>query len=186
MIAPELMMKFAPSPQPAVHNLFFAIVPPLDIRQRLADATASLPVGGSPVHRDRLHISTLNLVHYGALPEGLDEHAARAVGSIQAAPFTVMFNRLVGGASSMVLLPDEPLDRLRMFRERLGFLLIRAGIDVRLEGRFKPHITLSYRNELRFETEIDPIVWTVEEVVLIDSQVGHTKHVEVGRWPLRP
>ncbi|WP_116091538.1 2'-5' RNA ligase family protein [Sphingomonas crusticola] len=179
------MPRSASSPQLAVHNLFFAIQPPKDIRLRLAKATALLPVGGKPVGADRLHISTLNLVHEGALPEGLREEAAEAVTDMEASPFPVMFDRLAGGATSIVLLPGEPLDHLRLFRERLGLRLIRAGMDVRLERRFRPHITLLYGNELTFETEIDPIVWTVEDFVLIDSFVGQTKHVEVGRWPLR-
>ena len=176
----------ASAPEPAVHNLFFAVRPPEDICTRIADATASLPVGGKPLRRDRLHISTLNLVQRDIVPPGLGEEAAEVAASIRCAPFTVMFDRLVAGTKSMLLVPSEPLDQLRMFRERLGFTLMRSGLPFRLEGQFSPHVTLLYGNELTFETEIDPIIWTVEEFVLIDSFVGKTKHVEVGRWPLRP
>lgn len=174
-----------PAREPAAHNLFFALRPPEDICARIAEATASLPVGGKAVRPDRLHITTLMLVHRGTLSDGLGEEAAEVATAIRAAPFNVMFDRLVAGTKSIMLLPSEPLDALRMFRERLGFMVMRAGLDFRLDGQFNPHITLLYGNELTFETEIDPIVWKVEDFMLIDSHVGQTKHVELGRWPLR-
>jgi 2'-5' RNA ligase len=176
----------ASAPESAVHNLFFAVRPPQDVRARVAKATASLPVGGKPLRPDRLHISTSNLVQRDVVPPGLGEEAAEVAASIRCAPFPVMFDRLVAGATSMLLVPSAPLDRLRMFRERLGFTLMRSGLPFRLAGQFRPHITLLYGNDLTFETEIDPVIWTVEEFVLIDSPVGKTKHVEIGRWPLRP
>lgn len=175
---------FATAPVPAVHSLFFAIRPPDEICLRLAEASASLPVGGRPVRPDRLHVTTLNLVNRAVLPTGLSEDAADAAASIRVAPFTVMFDRLVAGENSMRLLSSEPLEPFRQFRERLGFMLKRAGLDCRLKGSFNPHITLLYGNEFMFSTEIDPVIWTVEDFLLIDSVVGETKHVEIGRWPL--
>ena len=174
----------AASPQPAAHSLFFAIRPPDDVALRIAEATASLPVGGMPVRPDRLHVSLLNLVRERAIPVGLTEEAIDAAGEVRATPFMVKFDHLVGARGHMLLLPSEPLDQFRMFRERLGFTLMRAGMDFQLNGRFNPHLTLLYGNDLTFETEIDPIIWRVEDFVLIDSVVGETRHVELGRWPL--
>jgi 2'-5' RNA ligase len=172
--------------QQAIHSLFFAIRPPAEIAVRIAEATASLPVSGKAIPPGRLHVSTLNLVRESSIPSGLVEEAAEAAGLIDAAPFMVMFDRLIAGPQSMLLLPSEPLDQFRMFRERLGFTLMRAGLNFQLQGRFNPHLTLLYGNELMFETEIDPIIWRVEDFVLIDSVVGERKHVEMGRWTLRP
>ncbi|WP_420136844.1 2'-5' RNA ligase family protein [Sphingomonas sp.] len=173
------------APQPAAHNVFFAIRPPQDIRARIAEATASLPVGGRPLRPGRLHISTLNLVHEDIVPPGLGEEAAEAAASVRYEPFEVRFDRLVAGAKSMLLLPSNPLEELRMFRERLGFTLIRSGLPFTMERRFNPHITLLYGNALTFETAIEPIRWTVDDFVLIDSHIGKTKHVELGRWTLQ-
>ena len=83
-----------------------------------------------------------------------------------------------------LLLPSEPLEALRMFRERLGFALMRAGVAFR-QGGFNPHVTLLYGGQPMPEIEIEPISWLVEDFVLIDSFIGETKHVEIGRWPLR-
>ena len=174
---------FAPVPRPAVHSLFFAVRPPHAVGQRILEETARLPLGGTPVRLDRLHVTTLSLVHYGEIPHGLADEAAYVAAAMRNAPFRVIFDRLIAGEKSALLLPSEPLDALRMFRERLGFTLMR-GLGFRFDARFNPHVTVAYANKRRFETPIDPIIWTVDEFVLIDSQIGQARQVEVGRWRL--
>jgi 2'-5' RNA ligase len=59
----------------------------------------------------------------------------------------------------------------------------RAAAEV--EDAFKPHVTL-LRDPLRAKPlRVNPIVWTVRDFVLIHSLLGQTKHVHLGRWPLR-
>ena len=72
-----------------------------------------------------------------------------------------------------------------MFRERLGFALINAGVDFQLDGRFNPRLTLLYGGEPMPEIPVDPITWTSEEFVLIESHTGLTHHETVGRWRLQ-
>ena len=134
---------------------------------------------------DRLHITTLSLVVGDTLPEGLAQEAAEIAATIRMPAFRVIFDRLVGGNRSALLLPSEPLEALRMFRERLGFALMRAGIAFRQSGGFTPHVTLLYGGQPMPEQEIEPISWLAQDFVLIDSLVGETRHIEVGRWPLR-
>jgi 2'-5' RNA ligase len=169
----------------AHHSLFFAVQPAAEERARIGDLIASLRIGGVPMRLDRLHITALSLVLNDALPAGLAQEAAAIAASIRMPAFRVIFDRLVGGNRSALLLPSEPLEALRMFRERLGFALMRAGIAFEQSGRFNPHVTLLYGGQPMPEIEIEPISWLVEDFVLIDSFVGETKHVEVGRWPLR-
>ena len=175
----------AHAPSPATHNLFFAVQPAAEERARIADLIASLRIGGVPMRLDRLHITTLSLVTGDVLPEGLAQEAAEIAGSIRMPAFRVIFDRLVGGNRSALMLPSEPLEALRMFRERLGFALMRAGIEFAQGGRFSPHVTLLYGGQPRPEQEIEPISWLVEDFMLIDSFIGETRHIEVGRWPLR-
>jgi len=175
----------AQAPTAATHNLFFAVQPAAEERARIGDLIASLRIGGVPMRLDRLHITTLSLVIGDVLPDGLAQQAAEIAASVRMPAFRVIFDRLVGGNRSALLLPSEPLEALRMFRERLGFALTRAGIAFRLRGRFTPHVTLLYGGQPRPEIEIEPISWLVEDFVLIDSLVGETKHIELGRWPLR-
>jgi 2'-5' RNA ligase len=177
--------SFASLPQPAAHNLFFAIRPPKEKIREIAELTAALKIGGTPLRPDRLHVSLLALAIDDVLPEGLIEEAAEVAETVRMPPLHVIFDRVAGGAKSAVLLPSEPLGALRMLRERLGFALIRAGLDVRLDRRFSPHVTLLYGGQPMAEKEIDPITWIVEEFVLIDSHIGLTHHETVGRWPLK-
>lgn len=53
----------------------------------------------------------------------------------------------------------------------------------------EPHITINYRGDrLGSQTfgalKLPPIGWTVDEIILMESVVGKTTHVEHGRWPL--
>lgn len=174
----------AGAPRALTHSLFFAVLPSQEERARIGDLIASLRIGGVPMRLDRLHITTLSLLLEDLLPEGLALEAAEVAASIRMPSFRVIFDRLVGGNRSALLLPSEPLEALRMFRERLGFALMRAGIPFR-QGGFNPHVTLLYGGQPMPEIEIEPISWLVEDFVLIDSIIGETRHVEVGRWPLR-
>lgn len=176
---------FHSAPGKALHNLFFAIRPPAAEAERIRAEAETWGLGGRLMRADRLHVSTLSLLRYSATPDDLAEQAADVAAAVRAAPFRVIFDRLAANGTSAVLLSSEPLDMLRMFRERLGFTLLRGGVDIRLQGRFNPHVTVAYGSRAIAETEIDPVAWTVEDFVLIDSVVGETRHIEVGRWPLR-
>jgi 2'-5' RNA ligase len=149
------------------------------------ELTAALEIGGTPLRPERLHVSLLALVIDGDLPAGLVEEATEVAQTVRMPPLHVIFDRVAGGTRSAVLLPSEPLGALRMLRERLGFALIRAGVDVRLDRRFSPHVTLLYGGQPMPEIEIDPITWTVDEFVLIDSHIGLTHHETLGRWSLK-
>lgn len=177
----------APKFCPGAHNLFFAIRPPADKVREIMEVAASVKtrIGGISLHPDRLHISLLALVQNGEVPPGLVEEAGEVAGSVRVQPMRVIFDRVVGGSNSALLRPSEPLELLRMFRERLGFALRNAGLDLHLDGRFSPHVTLLYGGQPMQEIEIEPITWTVEEFVLIDSHIGLTHHETAGRWPLK-
>jgi 2'-5' RNA ligase len=48
----------------------------------------------------------------------------------------------------------------------------------------EPHITINYRGDRQNAQKMPPIGWTVDEIILMESIVGKTTHVEHGRWPL--
>ena len=48
----------------------------------------------------------------------------------------------------------------------------------------EPHIAINYRGDRPNAQKIPPIGWTVDEIILTESIVGKTTHVEHGRWPL--
>jgi 2'-5' RNA ligase len=179
------MTLFAQAPATGLHNLFFGILPPSEVGGRILSEAEPHVVRGKLVQPERVHITLLSLVVQGRIPPGLVQQAADMAAAVRACPFRVMFRYVATGPKSTVLTPDEPLDRLRMLREQLGFTLRRGGLDIRLQGRFAPHVTAAYGGQAQPERMIDPIVWTVDDFVLIDSHVGETRHEIVGRWPLR-
>jgi len=169
----------------AQHNLFFAIRPPADKVGEIVDLTAALrrKIGGRPLRPDRLHITLLPLVVGREGPRRIRE-ARAAADSVRRPPLYVIFDSAVGALNSALLKPSEPIGALRMFREDLRAALMHFGVPIHRNERFSPHVTLLYGGQLMPEIPVDYVSWIAEEFVLIDSLVGQTRHVELGRWRL--
>ncbi len=139
---------------------------------------------GKPIPPDRLHVS---LVFLGGLPDHIVQIACEAVMGMRMQPFDVSFDRAVSfrgkpGSRPFVLVGDEGTSPLQSFRQMLGDALTRSGLKRRANANFTPHVTLLYDARNAEEYPIEPISWTVDELVLVRSQNGH-RHV--ARWPLR-
>lgn len=50
--------------------------------------------------------------------------------------------------------------------------------------RLAPHVTFAYRPDGLGSEAIIPIVWPVDEILLVESLVGKPRHVVHGRWRL--
>jgi 2'-5' RNA ligase len=74
---------------------------------------------------------------------------------------------------------------LRSLHRHLLEELARVGFRVGNRAHLVPHLTLLYDRRGLRETPIEPVTWPVQEVVLVRSEVGATKYVPLGRWPLR-
>ena len=52
-------------------------------------------------------------------------------------------------------------------------------------GMSEPHLTLGYRDNLPAERRpVEPISFRVEAVDLVVSNMGHSEHLHIARWPL--
>ena len=49
---------------------------------------------------------------------------------------------------------------------------------------FSPHLMLGYPSGSLFTRPIASIAWVASEVILVHSEVGRTRHNELGRWQL--
>lgn len=166
------------------HRLFFAVRPPPDLAEYIAGAGANLLIEGRRVASERLHITIGIFDDEPAYPQEMADLAEQAAASIDARPFRVVFDRIVGSSRSALLVPSEPLRSIRAFQKRLADALTRLGLVLRQGWRFNPHITLAYGDYDGMDEAIDPISWTVDEFMLIHSLLGQTRHVTVGRWAL--
>ena len=109
-----------------------------------------------------------------------------AAASLPMIPFTVVFDRVAtfcgtSGRRAIVLTGGEGVEGLMRLQHDLNIAMIKAGLGARQAGRFTPHVTMIYAHHVH-ELSIRPISWTVNEFVLVDSLVGQTRHVLLGRW----
>ena len=90
----------------------------------------------------------------------------------------------------MTLRTRDPLAEARAFQKALINHLLREKAPIMDGTTPEPHITINYRGDrLGSQTfgalKLPPIGWTVGEIILMESIVGKTTHVEHGRWRLR-
>ena len=169
-------------------RLFLAVVPDAETAAwiyRLAEALRQAhKFDGRITAAARLHVSLFSL---GGLPEHFVRMACEAAAEIRVPPFEVSFDRSASfrgkaGNRPFVLVGDHGLDRLKSFRRTLGVAMARKGLKHLAKRDFTPHITLLYAERCVEEHPVEPICWTVNEIVLIHSKQGHA---HLARWPLR-
>jgi RNA 2',3'-cyclic 3'-phosphodiesterase len=177
---------------PADVGLFFSIFPDALTAFRIAQIARrcrrDLGLRGEPLAASRLHISLQYLGRYLEMPETVVAKARAAAARVRMPPFAVMLDRAIsfsGRADNypLVLLGDDGVVGLRMLYRSLGAQMRKVGLRARSD--FTPHMTLIYDSRRIDEEPIEPICWTVGELVLVQSLIGETKHVRLGRWPLR-
>ena len=83
--------------------------------------------------------------------------------------------------SAIVITGGEGVEGLARFQQDLKITMMKAGVGVRHASRFTTHLTIMYTDPID-EFSIQPISWKVNEFVLVDSLVGQSKHVLLGRW----
>lgn len=92
------------------------------------------------------------------------------------------FDTLVRAPGHALLVPSEPLPGF----DRLQFWLAdRLGIDPAVWKRhIRPHVTLGYDGPAAPTIAIDPISWTADRLLLVESLVGRSQHIIHAEWQL--
>lgn len=169
---------------PILHRLFFGIRPP----RAIADDMAALPLANGwprrPNRADRIHMTLALTPDFLNMPLCLIEAFHDVGSSIAIEPFRLIFDRAVASENLLVLLPSEKLPHVGHFQKQLAEKIARAGLPLRKNVRFNPHITLSYQRGVPFDRAVESYSWLVEDFVLIHSHVGLTRHDLVGHWKL--
>lgn len=176
----------------SAYRLFLALLPDEDMRAVLARAAvgAGVPRDSQlrPVNPRRYHATLHFLGEYPAPQPDLAAAVERAAGSVHGMAFDWTLDRLRsfhGGRPPRVLcgsvLP-EALQRLWLqWRERL----LQEVPDIKLDGRFVPHVTLAYGRVVLPEMAVLPLRWPVRELALLESRPGHPDYRMLASWPLR-
>lgn len=143
-------------------------------------------VDGTPLKRERLHLSLRHVGDYGRL-RSQPVYAARQAGKAVAMRrfevtfrFVKSFDELAPRARPVVLLGES--DALSALHQRLGVAMAKNGLKT--ADHFKPHITLVYGSRPIPAQPIEPIRFTVDELVLVHSERRLGRYNKIDRWPL--
>lgn len=178
-------------PPTPTDRLMFLVYPDAGTAERIAREARRLRdhlgLRGQPLLTDRFHITLHHLGEYVGLPNDMVAKGKQAGGALQAAPFELTFDRAASfanrpGNNPFTLQGGEGLQDLIVFQRALGLELAKAG--AKPDKQFVPHITLLYDGQIVPEQAIEPIRWTVERFVLVQSKLGQTQHIVLRSWDL--
>ncbi|UGB37094.1 RNA 2',3'-cyclic phosphodiesterase [Frateuria soli] len=173
-------------------RLFFAVVPPPEVAERVAALAGQLRGGlglrGRPRPTGHLHVTLHHLGDFAGLPQRRVDEARAAATAVALPSFEARFDRVGSfrgraGKHPFVLLGAEGSTGLAALYEALATQLVAAGL-VRRERAFVPHLTLLYDACTVAPQPVEPLRWTVREFLLIHSLLGRTEYRVLGRWPL--
>lgn len=163
----------------ARNPLYVMVKPPPDVAAQIAAQPRNDPKRGPHL----LHVTLLKLFDlHRAPPEWLPAILA-ALDAFRGAPFPLAFDR-IENRKAVTLRTRAPLPGARAFQAALVRHLVERRAPLMLGTTPEPHLTINYGGDRLGSRKIEPIGWTVEEILLVESVVGKTTHVEHGRWPL--
>ena len=164
----------------ARNPLYIQAKPPSEVQAQIAALARNDP--GRGPHLLHVTLTTLFDLHH-APPEWLPAVIA-ALDSFTAAPFPLAFDR-IENRKAVTLRTRAPLTEARAFQAALLRHLLEHRAPIMLGTTPEPHVTINYAGDRLRAEKIAPIGWTVDEILLVESVVGKTTHVEHGRWRLR-
>lgn len=129
-----------------------------------------------------LHITMLRLVDLALFPPETLDNLRRVMAAFEAAPFRVAFDR-IEERHVVALRGSEPMRGALACQKKLaGF--VRANGFSFIGRPPEVHITMSYRRDGLGLGSFDPVSWTVEELLLVESIFSEARHVVHARRSL--
>lgn len=178
-------------PPTPTDRLMFLLYPDAQTAEQIAREARrlknALGLRGQPLLTDRFHITLHHLGDYVGLPNDMVAKGKMAGGALSAAPFEVVFDNAVSfanrpGNNPFTLQGGEGVAALIDFQKALGLKM--AGAALKPDKQFLPHITLLYDGQVVPEQAIEPIRWTVDRFVMVQSKLGQTQHIVLAEWAL--
>jgi len=170
--------------EPDRSRLFLAFRPPRSVAAEIAFWRESFLFGGNPVDNERLRLTLFMLGDFDRAPPDLIARVKDALSDSFIPSCRIVLDTLAGGAGSALLASSQNLSGARRVQSLVAGLLARAGIAPAPGWRFSPHVTLLHDHGYCGHWPIDPIRWTAEEIVLIESLVGRGRHIAHAVLPL--
>lgn len=181
-------------PEVGKYSFFLALFPDPNTAGRMIQLGNSIR-SGSGIHGrlrplTHLHISLHFFGHGSDVSQTLAmilDPTCKAVAA-QTPPFDIDLDHVMSfrgrrGNHPLVLMGEGQRNgALKRLHQSLEVQLVKNRLSSRPNNRFVPHVTLLYDKQILAPTPIDPVVWKVEEIVLVRSEVGATKYERPGRW----
>lgn len=192
----QLTLFETPEPTPAKYGVFLAVFP---------DSLTAHHISKQAMRIREKHglygrVRPLNHLHVSLCPLGgcsdVSEKIIHFVGKICAtvvatiSPFEVRFDRVIsfrgGHANCPLVLINRSDGNAKLMRlyQALDAEFSRYWHRNSGSSKFNPHITLLYDKQSIPEEPVEPVSWTVDEIVLVFSEVGATKYECLERWKL--
>jgi RNA 2',3'-cyclic 3'-phosphodiesterase len=184
---------FQPHPPPtgaAPRFLFFALCPDAAAADRIHNLAIRLGdthgLEGKITDTGQLHVTLCFLGSVSKLPPDAVLAADTAARTLEVEPFPLRFDRVKSfpGSNAFVLCQEEECSELIKLRNRLLVALSRSGRFPLEKREFRAHVTLMHDPKLVQLQEVEPIGWTVRELLLMRSHHGLTSYQVLGRYPL--
>jgi RNA 2',3'-cyclic 3'-phosphodiesterase len=176
-------------------RLFYGLFPDAETSERVSRFRRWFldenDLKGNPLKPARLHVSLHLIGDYKRLRTKFIYAAALTAKMVAMPPFEVTFRAIKSFEEGppirgrrrgrpLVLLGEG--DALFELHSALGGAMAKNGL--RAGASFTPHMTLSYDPKAIAEQLIEPIRMTVNEFVLIHSELWLTKYNVLDRWAL--
>ena len=167
-------------------RVFLAALPDAATATRIFDLAGRLRTGhglkGRVLRPEHLRVTLFHVRDGAGLGPDLVAAVKERVASVVMPSFRVAFDRVGSFRNgAFVLRGDAGMMGLEVLHQRLSDAFDGRPASAR---PFTPHVTLLRDRECVEEHAIEPIVWTVGEVVLLHSPVGKTEHHLLARLPL--
>lgn len=163
---------------------FLALRPPRLAAREIGFWRDSFLFGGRPVADERLHLTLFMLGDFERVPHDLLVRTKAALAEAELPACRIVLDLLTGGHGSALLAPSERLHGLRRLQAGLAALLAAHDIAPAPWWRFSAHVTLLYDHGYAGQCPIDPVSWTADEIVLVESRVGESRHLTLAEAPL--
>jgi len=179
MRRPVALPKPVALPAPGVRAIYMMAKPPPDALARIA-ALARNDAGRA---LDLRHVTLLPFGFVEARPAGFVEELCDRMAGFIAYACHVRFDR-IAERSAVTLRATRPQRGVKALqRQIMRHLAVR---DFPFFGNAPdPHLTIHYARDGRGAEAMEPIMWRIDDILLIESIQGEARHVVRGRWPLQ-
>jgi 2'-5' RNA ligase len=182
------------APAGEVHRLFFALWPDSAMRAQIAAATEGLKQ--YPHHRGRwlkphrYHLTLHFLGEFPSAPEALATRVCEIATGVTGSAFTLTLDR--AGSFRNRSIPwwlgcsRIPLEMSDLW-DQLAVAMRSCAVPFESKLPLTPHVTVLRDCDVTLpSTPIPPLIWQVDDFVLIQSSMGaQSQYRLLGRWPLR-